>query len=237
MRTPIAKGLVAALAALSIALAPAVRADEPATEQQVKPPAADTGHPALLDPSLAADRAPDAFRVKLETTQGDVVILVNRAWAPNGADRFYNLVKIGYFDGVVFYRAIRGFMVQGGFNGDPDVTAVWSNARIPDDPVQQSNTRGMVTFAQPSMPNARTTQFFINTADNDYLKEHGSFAPFGKVISGMDVVDSLYTGYGEGAPRGKGPSQSRIAREGNSYLKADFPLLDSIVAASVIEAE
>ncbi|MEX1308806.1 MAG: peptidylprolyl isomerase [Candidatus Sulfomarinibacteraceae bacterium] len=237
MKTPIAKGLIPAVAALSIALAPAVRADEPAAAKQVKSPVEDTTHPALLDPSLATERAPDAFRVKLETTQGDVVILVNRSWAPNGADRFYNLVKIGYFDGVVFYRAIRGFMVQGGFNGDPDVTAVWSNARIPDDPVQQSNTRGMVTFAQPSMPNARTTQFFINTADNDYLKEHGSFAPFGKVISGMDVVDSLYTGYGEGAPRGKGPSQSRIAREGNSYLKADFPLLDSIVTASVIEAE
>jgi peptidyl-prolyl cis-trans isomerase A (cyclophilin A) len=237
MRTTHAKWLIPAFAALSIALAPAVRADQPATGQELKTAVERTTHPALLDPSLATDRAPDAFRVKLETTKGDVVILVNREWAPNGADRFYNLVRIGYFDGVFFYRAIRGFMVQGGFNGDPDVTAVWSNARIPDDPVQQSNTRGMVTFAQPSMPNARTTQFFINTANNDYLKEHGSFAPFGKVISGMDVVDSLYTGYGEGAPRGKGPSQSRIAREGNTYLQADFPLLDAIVTASVIESE
>ena len=142
MKTSIAKGLIPAVAALSIALAPAVRADEPAAGTQVKPSAERSVHPALLDPSLATERAPDAFRVKLETTQGDIVILVNREWAPNGADRFYNLVRIGYFDGVVFYRAIRGFMVQCGFNGDPDVTAVWSHARIPDDPVQQSNTRG-----------------------------------------------------------------------------------------------
>ena len=237
MKTPLVRGFIPAIAALSIALVPAARADEPVAENQRKSSVENTTHPALLDPSLATERAPDAFRVKLETTKGDVVILVNRSWAPNGADRFYNLVRIGYFDDVVFYRAIRGFMIQGGFNGDPAVTAVWSNARIPDDPVQQSNTRGMVTFAQPSMPNARTTQFFINTANNDYLKEHGSFAPFGKVISGMDVVDSLYTGYGEGAPRGKGPSQSRIAREGNPYLKSDFPLLDFIFTASVVEAE
>lgn len=237
MKTPLVRRLVPAITALAIALVPAVRADEPTAGKQEQSPVESRTHPALLDPSLATERAPDAFRVKLETTKGDVVILVNRAWAPHGADRFYNLVRIGYFDDVVFYRAIRGFMVQGGFNGDPAVTAVWSNARIPDDPVQQSNTRGMVTFAQPSMPNARTTQFFINTANNDYLKKHGAFAPFGKVISGMDVVDSLYTGYGEGAPSGKGPSQSRIAREGNTYLKADFPLLDSIVTASVMEPE
>jgi peptidyl-prolyl cis-trans isomerase A (cyclophilin A) len=237
MKTSLVRGLIPALAALMIMLVPAARADEPAAGSEKATPADTTAHPALLDPSLAAERAPDAFRVKLETTKGDVVILVNRAWAPHGADRFYNLVKIGYYDGVVFYRAIRGFMIQGGFNGDPSVTAVWSNARIPDDPMRQSNTRGMVTFAQPSVPNARTTQIFINTANNDYLKDHGSFAPFGKVISGMDVVDSLYTGYGEAAPRGKGPSQARIAREGNSYLHTDFPLLDSIVTASIVGAE
>jgi peptidyl-prolyl cis-trans isomerase A (cyclophilin A) len=237
MKTMLVKGLIPIVAALSIVLVPAVRADQSTTGQEEKSAVENAAHPALLDPSLATERAPDAFRVKLQTTKGDIVILVNRAWAPNGADRFYNLVKIGYFDDVVFYRAIRGFMVQGGFNGDPAVTAVWSSARIPDDPVQQSNTRGMVTFAQPSMPNARTTQFFINTSDNDYLKDHGSFSPFGKVIAGMDVVDSLYTGYGEGEPRGKGPSQARIAREGNTYLKADFPLLDAIVTASLVEAE
>jgi peptidyl-prolyl cis-trans isomerase A (cyclophilin A) len=197
--------------------------------------AADLPNPALLDPSRAAERAPDAFRVKLETTKGDVLILVNRSWAPNGADRFYNLVRIGYFTDVAFYRAVSGFMVQCGFHGDPDVNAVWSRATIDDDEMAQSNKRGMVTFAQPPMPNARTTQFFINTTDNDYLKKHGKFAPLGKVISGMDVVTSFYTGYGEGAPHGQGPSQSRIAREGNEYLKKDFPRLDYIKSATIVE--
>jgi len=192
---------------------------------------------ALYDPSLAAEKAPDAFRVALETTKGEVLILVNRSWAPNGADRFYNLVRIGYFDDVAFYRAIGGFMVQCGFHGNPLVSQAWATATIDDDPMVKSNARGTVTFAQPSIPNARTTQFFINTADNGYLKKHGNFAPFGKVISGMDVVDALYTGYGEGAPQGRGPSQQRIAREGNEYLKRDFPKLDYIVKATIVEAE
>jgi peptidyl-prolyl cis-trans isomerase A (cyclophilin A) len=182
------------------------------------------------------EKAPDAFRVKLETSKGDVVILVNRSWAPHGADRFYNLVKIGYYDGVTFYRVIRGFMAQCGFNGDPAVSAAWSQAKISDDPVTQPNTRGMVTFAQPSMPNARTTQFFVNYGDNSYLKDHGAFAPFGKVIAGMEVMDSIYAGYGEGAPQGRGPSQARVMREGNSYLKENFPRLDSITRATIIDA-
>lgn len=194
-------------------------------------------HPALLDPTLAAEKAPDAYRVRLETTKGDVIILVNRSWAPNGADRFYNLVRIGYFDGVAFYRAVKGFMVQCGFHGDPKITAAWSRAAIKDDPVTQSNARGMVTFAHPGRPNSRTTQFFINTVDNDYLARYEGFSPFGKVISGMDVVDALYTGYGEGAPQGNGPSQARIAREGNEYLKKEFPKLDYIVTATIVDAE
>jgi len=192
MKTTLFRGFIPAIAALSIALVPAVRADEPVAGNQATSSVDNTSHPALLDPSLATERAPEAFRVKLDTTQGDVVILVNRAWAPNGADRFYNLVRIGYFDGVVFYRAIRGFMIQGGFNGDPDVTAAWSNARISDDPVQQSNTRGMVTFAQPSMPNARTTQFFINLVDN--LRLDHNYTIFGEVSAGMDVVDRVVEG-------------------------------------------
>jgi peptidyl-prolyl cis-trans isomerase A (cyclophilin A) len=239
MMTTTTRRITLGLAALLIAHIPAALADEGVTAEtdEKAPTAVSKQNPALLDPSLATEHAPDAYRVKLETTKGEVTILVNRSWAPNGADRFYNLVKIGYFDDIALYRAVRGFMVQGGFNGDPDVTTVWSNTKIPDDPMTQSNTRGMVTFAQPSMPNARTTQFFINTTDNGYLKQHGSFSPFGKVISGMDVVDSFYTGYGEGAPRGKGPSQGRIAREGNLYLKASFPELDYIVSASIVEAE
>jgi peptidyl-prolyl cis-trans isomerase A (cyclophilin A) len=199
--------------------------------------AAAPAHPALLDPSLATERAPDAYRVKLETTAGEIVILVNREWAPNGADRFYNLVRIGYYDGVVFYRVIPGFMAQCGFNPDPAVSRAWSRATIADDPIVKENARGMVTFAQPAAPNARTTQFFVNFTDNSYLKDHGSFAPFGKVISGMDAIDALYSGYGEGAPRGRGPSQQRIATEGNAYLRADFPELDSIVRATIVEAE
>jgi peptidyl-prolyl cis-trans isomerase A (cyclophilin A) len=228
---------LACIAASSLLFFPVLADAEEASESETTPTTAvaDQRNPALLDPSLATERAPDAFRVKLETTKGEFVILVNRSWSPNGADRFYNLVKIGYFEDVAFYRAIKGFMAQCGFNGDPRVTEVWSKARIPDDPVVKDNTRGMVTFAQPSMPNARTTQFFINFTDNSYLKEHGTFAPFGQVISGMDVVDSLHTGYGEGAPRGRGPTQARIAREGNEYLKRDFPKLDYITKATVVE--
>jgi peptidyl-prolyl cis-trans isomerase A (cyclophilin A) len=226
--------VIAAAAFLAVSI-PALPGN--ASESAQSDPASTLGdrHPALLDPSLATERAPDTFRVKLETTKGDVVILVNRGWAPNGADRFYNLVEIGYFEDVAFFRAIKAFMVQAGFHGDPKVNAVWSQARIDDDPIMQPNKRGMVTFAQPSAPNARTTQFFINTVDNDYLEQYGSFAPFGKVISGMEVVDEIYTGYGEGAPRGRGPSQAAIAQDGNAYLKSSFPQLDYIVRATVID--
>jgi peptidyl-prolyl cis-trans isomerase A (cyclophilin A) len=194
-------------------------------------------NPALLDPSLATGRAPDSFRVKLATTKGDIVIQVHRAWAPNGADRFYNLVRIGYYDGAKFYRVIDGFMAQCGFAANPAVSAAWSAARIPDDPVMRANTRGMVTFAQPAQPNARTAQFFINYGDNSYLKDHGAFAPFGEVVSGMESADALYAGYGEGAPSGSGPSQARIAREGNAYLDAGYPKLDTIVHAVVLPDE
>ncbi len=226
------------VAAVMLALSPTAFADEKAQSATSDASAAAVekpSNPALLDPTLAAEKAPDAFRVKLETTKGDVVILVNRSWAPNGVDRFYNLVKIGYFDDVAFYRVIRGFMAQGGFNPDPKVSAAWSRAKIDDDPILQANTRGMVTFAQPGAPNARTTQFFINFGDNSYLKDHGTFAPFGKVISGMDVMDSIYDGYGEGTPRGRGPDQARVAREGASYLRKDFPSLDYIVHATLVE--
>jgi len=219
-----------------LTLAWSASGDEPTPVADGTEVAAESGapSPALLDPALATERAPDAFRVRLETTRGDVVILVNRSWAPNGADRFYNLVKIGYYDNVAFYRVIRGFMAQCGFNGDPAVSAAWSKARIPDDPITQANTRGMVTFAQPSAPNARTTQFFVNYGDNSYLKQHGAFAPFGKVITGMDVMDSIYAGYGEGAPNGNGPSQAQIGREGNRYLTQNFPKLDYIKQATIV---
>ncbi|HSN56886.1 MAG TPA: peptidylprolyl isomerase [Candidatus Sulfomarinibacteraceae bacterium] len=234
IRTLARTAAVSSLALLLLAAAPVLAASQPQPETTGD---ADKPHPALLDPSLAAERAPDTFRVKLDTTKGDIVIRVHRDWAPHGADRFYNLVKIGYYDGARFYRVIQGFMAQVGFAADPPVSAAWSAARIPDDPVVKANTRGMVTFAQPASPNARTAQFFINYGDNSYLKEHGAFAPFGEVVSGMEVADALYAGYGEGAPSGRGPSQPRIAGEGNAYLDAGFPRLDAIERATILPDE
>jgi peptidyl-prolyl cis-trans isomerase A (cyclophilin A) len=188
---------------------------------------------ALLDPAGATAKAPETFTVKLETTQGDVLIDVTRAWSPNGADRFYNLVKIGYYDDTAFFRVIGGFMAQVGIHGDPRVNAAWRPAQISDDPVVESNTRGMVTFAKSSMPNSRTTQFFISFKDNSNLDGMG-FAPFG-VVQDMRPVDKLYKGYGEGAPRGRGPSQGRAQSEGNDYFREAFPKLDYIVKASIVE--
>ena len=160
----------------------------------------------LLDPPHATEQAPDRFRVRFETTKGPFVIEVTRAWAPRGADRFYNLVRVGYYDDVAFFRVIENFMVQFGIHGDPAVNAAWRQARIPDDPVTQSNKRGMVTYAMAG-PDTRTTQLFINFRDNAGLDGQG-FSPFGRVVEGLSVVDSLYSGYGEGAPSGMGPSRA-----------------------------
>ena len=190
-------------------------------------------NPALLDPSLAAEKAPETYRVKMETTAGDFIIEVHREWAPLGADRFYNLVKIGYYDNVAFFRVLAGFMAQAGFHGDPAVSQVWLNARIKDDPVKQSNYPGMVTFATGG-PNTRSAQIFINYGDNSYLDESG-FAPFGKVVEGFESVKELYGGYGEGEPNGKGPAQGKLYRRGNEYLKAEFPELDYITRAAIID--
>ncbi|HWH67913.1 MAG TPA: peptidylprolyl isomerase, partial [Candidatus Sulfotelmatobacter sp.] len=147
----------------------------------------------------------------------------------------YNLVRSGFFKDVAFFRVIPGFMCQFGIHGDPSVSAKWRSAKIPDDPVKGSNTRGTITFATAG-PNTRTTQLFINFADNSNLDGMG-FSPFGKVTEGMDVVDKIYSGYGEGAPRGHGPDQGRIQMEGNAYLKKDFPNLDYIKAATIVPAE
>jgi peptidyl-prolyl cis-trans isomerase A (cyclophilin A) len=195
-----------------------------------KPKAAATNSAALKDPAKANEQAPAKFTVKLQTTAGDILIDVDRSWAPVGADRIYNLVKAGYYDDVAFFRVISGFMAQVGIHGDPEVNKVWRNARIQDDPVKQSNTRGMVSFATAG-PNTRTTQFFINFGNNARLDGMG-FAPFGKVRN-MEVVDKLHSGYGEGAPNGKGPEQGRIQGEGNKYLKADFPNLSWIKKATI----
>src|SRR5262249_45052632 len=170
---------------------------------------------------------------KMATTKGDFTIEVNRDWAPVGADRFYNLVKLGYFTDVAFFRVVKGFMVQFGIHGDPAVARQWESATIKDDPTgKKSNTRGMVTLPTAG-PDMRTTQIFINYGNNARLDSMG-FAPFGKVVDGMKVVDAIYSGYGEGAPEGKGPYQDQIQRQGNAYLKAQFPKLDDIKSATIV---
>ena len=177
------------------------------------------------------EHAPDVFRVKFETSKGDFVIQVNKEWAPMGVDRFFELVQSKFFDGGRFYRVMPRFMVQFGINGDPKVSELWANARMKDDPVKQSNTKGKITFAT-SGPSSRTTEVFINYVDNARLDKQG-FAPIGEVVSGMDVVEKFYSGYGDVMPRGNGPSQPRIETEGNAYLEKDFPRLDYIKKATV----
>jgi cyclophilin family peptidyl-prolyl cis-trans isomerase len=190
----------------------------------------------LLNPAALNAQAPATYKVKFQTSKGDFVVEVTRAWAPHGADRFYNLVKNGFYDNARFFRVIKDFMVQFGINGDPAVNAVWQQARIPDDPVQQSNKRGMVTFATAG-PNTRTTQVFINYADRNASLDGQGFAPFGMVVEGMEVVDTLYSGYGEGAPQGMGPEQGRSQSEGNAYLTKSFPSLDYTKKATIMPAE
>ncbi len=195
---------------------------------------ADKHHPALFDPSKADETAPDSFRVKMKTTRGTFVIEAHREWAPHGVDRFYNLVKIGYYRDIAFFRVIDGFMAQFGIHGNPKVNSAWKKATIPDDPVKKSNKRGYVTFAKKRTPDSRSTQLFINYRDNSMLDEKG-FAPIGKVVKGMDVVDELYAGYGEGAPRGDGPNQRKLQQQGNQYLKKNFPKLDYLKDAKIVE--
>ena len=187
--------------------------------------------PKLANPAALNEKAPATYKARFDTSKGVVVIQVTRAWAPNGADRFYNLVKNGFYDNVRFFRVISGFMVQFGINGDPALSAKWREANIKDDPVRQHNTRGMITFATAG-PDTRTSQVFINFGDNNALDGMG-FAPFGKVISGMSVVDQLYAGYGEGAPRGRGPDQGRLQNEGNAYLAKSFPKMDYVKKVTI----
>jgi peptidyl-prolyl cis-trans isomerase A (cyclophilin A) len=229
----------AILAGLLVALYPAAPARGADTAPATGAAAAPAGSP-LMDaksPEMTKP-APEIYRAKFETSKGPFVIEVTRKWSPNGADRFYNLVGNGYFDGDRFFRVISGFMVQFGINGDPKLNEVWREANIPDDQPtgadKQSNTRGMVSFAKTGAPNSRSTQLFINFGDNSRLDGMG-FTPIGKVVEGMAVVDSLYSGYGEGAPRGAGPDQMQIQTEGNKYLDASFPKMDFIKKASIVE--
>jgi len=187
------------------------------------------GAPAILtDPAKLTAKAPETFKAKFDTTQGTFVIEVHRDWSPNGADRFYNLVKNGYYDGVKFFRFVPGFVVQWGIHGDPSIATTWLKATIPDDPVKESNKRGYITFAKSGNPNSRSVQVFINLADNARLDGMG-FAPFGKVIEGMNIVDKLYGGYAEGLTK----LQGRIAAEGNAFLEKNYPQLDGIQKATI----
>lgn len=194
------------------------------------PPVAD----ALRRPDTTAMKraAPDSFDVAFETGKGPFVVRAYRAWAPHGVDRFHYLISNGYYDGIKFFRNIEDFMVQFGIHGEPAVNETWRDLTIASDSVRQSNTEGMLTYAMGQSPESRTTQLFINKRDNSNLDALG-FAPIGRVISGMDVVQKLFAGYGEGAPRGGGPEQGRIHAEGNRYLNTYFPQLDSIITARI----
>ncbi|MDP0489671.1 MAG: peptidylprolyl isomerase [Verrucomicrobiota bacterium JB023] len=188
-------------------------------------------HPALKDPSLAQEQAPAEFKAEFSTTKGNFEVTVHREWSPLGADRLYNLVKIGYFEDIAFFRAVEGFMVQFGIHGDPAVNAVWKDANINDDPnVGQSNTPGKLTFAKTGMPNSRSVQFFINYGNNAFLDNQG-FTPIGEVTKGMDVVNNLYKGYGERPSQ----AQNTIQMRGNEFLKQSFPELDYINSAKIVD--
>ncbi len=214
---------------LAVVLFICLLAGSAATPVAAQAPAFDQ---ALLKPGTLTEKAPEVYEVKFETTKGDFVVKVTRAWAPNGADRFYNLVKHGYYNGAAFFRVLDGFMAQFGINASPQVNAQWQVAAIKDDPVKKSNIRGFITYAMGG-PNTRTTQLFINYANNARLDADG-FSPFGQVTEGMSVVDKLYGGYGEGAPNGRGPRQDLVQSRGSAYLEKEFPKLDTIKSATLI---
>ncbi len=181
----------------------------------------------LSDPSALTETAPDLFRARFETSKGPFVIEVHREWAPIAADRFYNLVKNGFYYGTRFFRVRPGFMAQFGINGTPEIQSAWQRAFLRDDPVTQKNTRGFVSFTNEGRPQSRFTQIFINYADNSRLDADG-FSPFGEVVTGMDVVDKLFS------PPDPQPDQRRILREGNAYLQAEFPRLDFVKKATIV---
>jgi peptidyl-prolyl cis-trans isomerase A (cyclophilin A) len=189
----------------------------------------------LLQPRSFTETAPADFAVRLETTKGKVVIQVTREWAPLAADRFYNLVKAGYYDGIAFHRVLDDFVAEFGIHGDPWVNAAWRQAVMVDEPVLQPNTRGRVTFSK-NTPNSRTVQVFINLKESRSLDDQG-FSPFGEVTEGMDVVETLYSEYGDGPPRGEGVYQAMAIARGDEYLTEEFPLLDRIERVVLLDPE
>jgi peptidyl-prolyl cis-trans isomerase A (cyclophilin A) len=219
------KTILMTLVACGVALA---QAPAPAAVKKAAPVAAPAA-PNLLNPATLKAKAPELFKVKMTTTKGDVVIEVHRGWAPLGVDRFYNLIRGGFYKDAAFFRVIPGFVAQFGIPARPDVGAVWENAKIPDDRVLESNKRGTLTFATAG-PNTRTTQIFINFRDNTPLDGQG-FAPFGQVVEGMEIVDKFFSGYGES------PRQDLITSQGKPYLDKNFPNLDRIVSATILPAD
>jgi peptidyl-prolyl cis-trans isomerase A (cyclophilin A) len=182
----------------------------------------------LLCACSQASEAPAQFKVQFETSKGPFVVEVHRQWAPNGADRFYELIQSGYYDEARFFRVVPNFVVQWGINKDPKLSQEWRQKPIKDDSVKQSNREGYITYAK-SGPNTRTTQLFINLADNSPSLDSTGFAPFGRVTEGMDVVQRLYSGYGQT------PQQNLIQTQGNAYLVSQFPKLDYIKTAKVVQ--
>ncbi len=229
MRSTLAVLLVAGATAIAAAQTkPAPAAPKPAPAAP-KPAAAAPGPSRLLNPAALTAKAPDLFKVKFDTTKGPVVIELHRDWAPKGVDRFYNLVRAGFFSNVRFFRVIHTFMAQFGINGDPAVNAAWEKVRLLDDPPNmQHNVRGMLTYGTTGQPNSRGTQLFINYKDNSFLDAQG-FVPIGQVVEGMEAVDMLNDEYGA-APQNQ---QGRIVAEGNKFLLASFPKLDYIKTATI----
>ena len=217
----------AAVAQTKSAPPAAIKAPAPkaATKAATKAPAKAAG-PNLLNPATLTAKAPEVFLAKLNTTKGPIVIRVTKAWAPNGAERFYNLVRAGFYNDAAFFRVIPGFMVQFGISARPEVSRVWADRNMPDDAVKQTNKRGMITYAKSSLPNSRSTQLFINYGNNGNL-DADKFSPFGEVIEGMDVADKIYSGYGER------PDQTLITAQGKAYLDKQFPQLDRVITAVI----
>jgi peptidyl-prolyl cis-trans isomerase A (cyclophilin A) len=210
----------------------AVPATEPlhAGKPEAKPMSAAADAKALLSPKKLAEKAPDSYKVKFDTTRGTFTVSVTRAWSPLGADRFYNLVKHHFYDNAAFFRVVPGFVVQFGISPTPAVSAAWKHTEIKDDPVTQTNKRGSLTFATAG-PNTRTTQIFINLKDNARLDSMG-FSPFGTVDgNGMNVVEMMYEGYGDNA----GPDQDQLEKQGDPYLKKGWPKLDYIKSATLVQ--
>jgi peptidyl-prolyl cis-trans isomerase A (cyclophilin A) len=185
--------------------------------------------PSLMNPGSLKAKAPETYKVQFITTKGPVTIEIHRAWAPIGADRFYNLVRAGFFTDAAFFRVVPNFIVQFGLSADPAVNKIWRSTNLRDDAPRESNKRGYLTFATAG-PDTRTTQLFINLKDNAFLDSQG-FTPFGSVVEGMDLVEKIYSGYGER------PDQGKITMEGKAYIDKNFPQLDRINSAKILPAE